>query len=78
MAAPVSAANIPRERVGPRWLRETFVPLSLILVCPPTTLLLWYAHTALGGSISALFSKLASDGVLQGRQLRGEPGERGA
>jgi len=65
LIAVTMSASAPRaERVGPRWLRETLVPLSLILVCPPTAILLWYTHVALGGSISALGSKMASDGVL--------------
>ena len=51
------------ERVGPRWLRETMVPLSLILVCPPTAILLWYTHVHLGGSLSALVDQLSTGGV---------------
>src|SRR5262245_1967664 len=61
----VSSTNaIPAERVGPRWLRETLVPLSLVTLCPPTAILLWYTHVHLGGSISALGHELAANGVL--------------
>jgi 7-dehydrocholesterol reductase len=57
------AKTYESERVGPKWLRQTFIPLFLITVCPPTSLLVWYAHTQLGGSITALGSFLAHEGV---------------
>jgi 7-dehydrocholesterol reductase len=36
----------------------------LVLVCPPTAILLWYTHVALGGSVSALANLFRSEGVL--------------
>jgi 7-dehydrocholesterol reductase len=52
------------ERVGPRWLRQTVVPATLIAVCPPTAVLLWYTHTALGGSLGALGEMMLREGPL--------------
>jgi len=52
------------ERVGPRWLRQTLVPLSLITVCPPTAILLWYTHTVHHGSLSALVQQFAHEGFV--------------
>jgi len=57
------AHTYENERVGPRWLRQTIVPALLISVCPPTAMLVWYTHTALGGSLSALLALFARDGV---------------
>jgi 7-dehydrocholesterol reductase len=51
------------ERVGPRWLRMTLVPAALIAICPPTAILVWYTHTALGGSLVALARLVAHDGA---------------
>jgi 7-dehydrocholesterol reductase len=53
------------ERVGPRWLRQTVVPALLISVCPPTSILLWYTHTALGGSLAALVSLVRDVGFFE-------------
>jgi 7-dehydrocholesterol reductase len=58
------ARTYESERVGPRWLRQTVVPALLISVCPPTALLVWYTHTALGGSVSELAHIVARDGLL--------------
>jgi 7-dehydrocholesterol reductase len=52
------------ERVGPRWLRMTVVPLFLIAACPPTVILVWYTHVHLGGSLSALFALFAREGFF--------------
>jgi 7-dehydrocholesterol reductase len=41
----------------------TLVPAALIAVCPPTVILVWYTHTALGGSLAALGRLFARDGV---------------
>jgi 7-dehydrocholesterol reductase len=53
------------ERVGPRWLRMTLIPAALIAVCPPAAILVWYTHTQLGGSLSALFRTLVGDGAIR-------------
>ena len=58
------AKTYESERVGPRWLRQTVVPALLIAVCPPTAILVWYVHTALGGSLSALLALFAKDGLV--------------
>jgi 7-dehydrocholesterol reductase len=64
LAVPATSSAPRAERVGPRWLRETIVPLSLVTLCPPTAILLWYTHVHLGGSLSALGHQLAQGGVL--------------
>jgi 7-dehydrocholesterol reductase len=58
------ARTYESERVGPKWLRQTVVPLTLVTVCPPTAMVLHYTHTELGGSLSALLSLFARDGFL--------------
>jgi 7-dehydrocholesterol reductase len=63
-AATGFAKTYESERVGPRWLRQTVVPALLISVCPPTAILLWYIHSALGGSLSALVELFARDGLF--------------
>ena len=50
--------------MGPRWLRQTLVPAFLLTVCPPTALVVWYTHTALGGSLAALVSFFRQQGLL--------------
>lgn len=64
-ASPVGfARTYESERVGPRWLRQTLVPATLISVCPPTAILIWYTHTALRGSVAALGRQFAQDGLF--------------
>jgi 7-dehydrocholesterol reductase len=65
-AAPANgfAKTYESERVGPRWLRQTLIPAFLIAVCPPTALVVWYTHTALGGSLSALVAYFREQGPL--------------
>src|SRR5438552_13532665 len=58
------AKTYESERVGPRWLRQTVIPALLITVCPPTAILLWYVHTALGGSLAALLALVAERGIV--------------
>jgi 7-dehydrocholesterol reductase len=58
------AKTYESERVGPRWLRQTLVPLFLLTVCPPTSLVVWYTDTALGGSLGALVSLFRSEGAI--------------
>jgi 7-dehydrocholesterol reductase len=63
--ASSTASMAPRdERVGPRWLRQTVIPATLISVCPPTVILLWHVHVALGGSLRALLGEFARDGFF--------------
>jgi 7-dehydrocholesterol reductase len=58
------AAAVKAERVGPRWLRQTLIPALLITVCPPTVILLWHTHVALGGSLAELVRAFARDGFF--------------
>jgi 7-dehydrocholesterol reductase len=55
---------IQQERVGPKWLRQTLVPLCLIAVCPPSVLLVWHAHVDLNGSLLALLGEFTSAGFF--------------
>src|SRR4051812_13489062 len=55
---------IQHERVGPKWLRQTALPLFLITVCPPTVLVMWHTHVHLGGSLIALVREFTAAGVL--------------
>jgi 7-dehydrocholesterol reductase len=41
----------------------TLIPATLMLLCPPTAILVWYTHTALGGSIAALGQLVAREGL---------------
>jgi 7-dehydrocholesterol reductase len=59
------AVAVKRERVGPRWLRQSVLPALLIVVCPPAVMLLWYTHAALGGSIAELARVFARDGFFE-------------
>ena len=67
----VSVSSVPHqvaiqhERVGPKWLRQTVVPLFLITVCPPTSLLMWHIHTELGGSLLAFLHECGEKGILR-------------
>ena len=58
------AKSYESERVGPRWLRQTLIPALLIAVCPPTALVVWYANTALGGSLAAVVSFFREEGFF--------------
>lgn len=46
------------------WARHTFVPLMLILVCPPIAILTWYTNVFLDGSILKLWNIFQSHGVF--------------
>jgi len=65
-AAPTKgfAKSYESERVGPKWLRQTLVPVFLLSVCPPTAVVVWYTHTALGGSLTELVALFRQEGVL--------------
>ena len=52
------------ERVGPRWLRQTLIPATLIAVCPPTAILIWHTHTAHQGSLAGLVGQVSRDGLF--------------
>jgi 7-dehydrocholesterol reductase len=46
-----------------RWIRQTIVPLFLLIVCPPTVFLFWYTNVALDGSFTKLGELFAQEGV---------------
>jgi 7-dehydrocholesterol reductase len=70
---------IQQERVGPKWLRQTVVPLAIMAVCPPAALLVWHVHVHDGGSLMNLLHEFAVTGVattiigLIGGHLLGSP-----
>lgn len=47
------------------FFKQTLVPLFLILACPPTVFLLWYANTHLDGSIAELGAVILNNGFFQ-------------
>lgn len=46
------------------WARHTFVPLMLILFCPPMAILMWYTNVALDGSIIKLWNLFQHEGIF--------------
>lgn len=46
-------------------LRNSLGPLSLILLCPPFAMLMWYTNTRLDGSLYSLFELIQNQGLLQ-------------
>lgn len=46
-----------------RWIRQTIVPLFLLIVCPPTVFLFWYTNVALDGSFTRLGKLFTLEGV---------------
>lgn len=46
-----------------RLFRSVISPLLLMLLCPPAVMLVWYTCAHLGGSLSALFHLMMSDGI---------------
>lgn len=50
-------------------LRTTFFPLFLILACPPTVFLFWYANTALDGSLLQLWELFSQEGAWRVAEL---------
>ena len=47
------------------WMRQTFFPLLLILLCPPTVFLFWYTNVHLEGSFLKLAELFAQDGIWE-------------
>lgn len=45
-------------------IRRLIVPLALVLLCPPFVILMWYANTALDGSLLKLWHLFQSQGLL--------------
>lgn len=48
------------------FFHHTFVPLALMIGCPPIVILIWYTNAVLGGSISELASMMKSQGFFSG------------
>lgn len=57
------APAAPRGLLG--FLRRTIAPLFLIVVCPPTVILMWHTNVDLEGSFAALGHEFAQRGFLQ-------------
>jgi 7-dehydrocholesterol reductase len=47
-----------------RWVRRTALPLLLILVCPPTVILLWMITVHFNGSLTLFFTTADLDTIL--------------
>ncbi len=45
-------------------LRFTLIPLLLIVLTPPSAILIWYTNTTLGGSLYALWQQFLSNGFI--------------
>lgn len=48
-----------------KFLRRTLGPLFLILMAPPSAILIWYINTQLGGSLASLWQMFQNQGVFQ-------------
>lgn len=48
----------------PRWIQLTFVPLFMLIVCPPTVFVFWYTSTSLMGSFQAFGELIAHNGFF--------------
>lgn len=46
------------------FFRRIFMPILLLLLCPPMVILLWYTNTQLGGSLQNLLELFRQDGFL--------------
>lgn len=47
-----------------RWIHFTFVPLFMLIVCPPTVFVFWYINTLMGGSFEAFGAWMMQDGFF--------------
>ncbi len=47
-----------------RWIHFTFVPLFMLLVCPPAVFIFWYTNTSLMGSFQALGALIGQNGFF--------------
>lgn len=47
----------------PKFVRATLVPLSLLVLCPPTVFLFWHTSVNLGGSLQVLGQQFAEHGM---------------
>ena len=48
----------------PLWIHRFFIPIFLIVLCPPTVFVFWYINTALGGSFQAFWSLIYQNGLF--------------
>ena len=53
------------DRTDAPWTHRTLVPLALLLLCPPTVILMWHTAVALDGSFLRLGEALARDGIFE-------------
>ena len=47
-----------------RWIHLTFVPLFMLVVCPPTVFVFWYTNTSLLGSFQSLGTLFSQEGFF--------------
>src|SRR3990167_11390988 len=47
-----------------RFIHNTLFPLFLIIICPPTVMLIWYTNTTLEGSLMALSHLFLTQGIF--------------
>ena len=57
----------------PAWIQKTAVPLFFITLCPPTVFILWYIHTALGGSFQTYWQLVMELGFFNTLYVIGKP-----
>ncbi|MDE3045488.1 MAG: 7-dehydrocholesterol reductase [Verrucomicrobiota bacterium] len=48
----------------PQWIHKTLVPLFLLTFCPPTVFIFWYINTSLGGSFTAFWDLVQTNGLF--------------
>src|SRR5579883_953495 len=53
------------SRVGLNWFETTFLPVVLIILSPPTTLIIWYTNLYYRGSVSLLAADFVRFGPLE-------------
>ncbi len=47
-----------------RWIHFFLVPMFMLVVCPPTVFVFWYANTSLAGSFQAIVAMMLQDGFF--------------
>jgi len=50
---------------APAWIHKTAVPLFFLTLCPPAVFILWYTHTALGGSFGTFWELVTELGFFK-------------
>ena len=63
MNTPQSGKNQKAQPTSSKWLRHT-TPILLLLLCPPTVILMWFTNAHLDGSFMALGAKMMEEGIF--------------